>query len=113
MKFAVITFPYSMDTDAGTAEGPKALLQAGLADWLRKQGHAVAGPFHVQLTPDEEATYGAWNKIGLANAQLARWSRKQRRRMPFRCFWKVIVMPLSVPWQGYRCLPAYLPHASV
>ena len=72
MKFAVITFPYSMDTDAGTAEGPKALLQAGLADWLRKQGHAVAGPFHVQLTPDEEATYGAWNKIGLANAQLAR-----------------------------------------
>ncbi len=22
------------------------------------------GPFHVQLTPDEEAAYGAWNKIG-------------------------------------------------
>ena len=39
MKFAVVTFPYSMDTDAGTAEGPKALLQAGLADWLR----ALAG----------------------------------------------------------------------
>jgi arginase len=71
MKFAVITFPYSMDTDAGTAAGPKALLQAGLADWLREQGHDVAGPFHVQLTPDEEAAYGAWNQIGLANAHLA------------------------------------------
>jgi arginase len=72
MKFAVVTFPYSMDTDAGTAAGPKALLQAGLADWLREHGHDVAGPFHVKITPDEEAAYGAWNKIGLANAHLAR-----------------------------------------
>jgi arginase len=72
MKFAVVTFPYSMDTDADTAAGPKALLQAGLADWLRELGHDVAGPFHVQLTPDEEAAYGAWNQIGLANAHLAR-----------------------------------------
>jgi len=72
MKFAVITLPYSMDTDAGTAAGPKALLQAGLADWLREHGHDLAGPFHVQLTPDEEGAYGAWNKIGLANAHFAR-----------------------------------------
>ncbi len=72
MKFAVITFPYSMDTDAGTAAGPKALLQARLADWLREHGDDVAGPFHVQLTPDEEAGYGAWNQIGLANAHFAR-----------------------------------------
>jgi hypothetical protein len=67
-----LPFPYSIDTDAGTAAGPKALLQAGLADWLREQGHAVVGPFHVQLTPDEEGAYGAWNQIGLANAHLAR-----------------------------------------
>jgi arginase len=72
MKFAVITLPYSMDTDAGTAAGPKALLQAGLADWLREQGHEVAGPFDVKLTPSEQSAYGAWNKIGLANAHLAR-----------------------------------------
>jgi arginase len=32
----------------------------------------VASPFHVKLTPDEEAAYGAWNKIGFANAHLAR-----------------------------------------
>ena len=49
MKFAAITFPQCRDTDAGTAAGPKALLQAGLADWLREQGHDVAGPFHLQL----------------------------------------------------------------
>jgi arginase len=72
MKFAVITFPYSTDTDAGTAAGPKALLQAGLTDWLCDQGHDVAGPFHVQLAADEEAAYGSWNKIGVANAHFAR-----------------------------------------
>jgi arginase len=72
MKFAVIMFPYSTDTDASTAAGPKALLQAGLADWRSKHGHDVAGPFRVQLTPDEEAAYGAWNQTGLANAHLAR-----------------------------------------
>jgi arginase family enzyme len=70
MKFAVITFPYSMDGDKGTAAGPAALLQAGLADWLCEQGHEVAGPVHVKLTPGEEAAYGAWNKIALANAHL-------------------------------------------
>jgi hypothetical protein len=71
MKFAVITFP-CLDTDQGTAAGPKALLQAGLAGWLREHRHDVAGPFHVQLTPEEAAAYGAWNQIGLANAHLAR-----------------------------------------
>jgi len=72
MKFALITFNYSLDTDKGTAAGPGALLRAGLADWLREQGHGVAGPFHVTLTPDEQAAYGAWNRIFCANMQLAR-----------------------------------------
>src|SRR6202023_940557 len=72
MKFALITFNYSLDTDKGTAAGPGALLRAGLADWLREQGHGVAGPFHVTLTPDEQAAYCAWDRIFCANAQLAR-----------------------------------------
>lgn len=73
MKFAVITLPYSVDGwDKGTEAGPDALLQAGLADWLHEQGHDVVGPFHVKLTPNEQTAYGAWNKIGFANAHLAR-----------------------------------------
>jgi arginase len=72
MKFAVITLPYSVDTHEGAAAGPDALLQAGLTEWLREQGHDVVGPVHVKLTPGEEAAYGAWNKIGFANAHLAR-----------------------------------------
>jgi arginase len=72
MKFAVITFPYSVDSDCGTAEGPDAVLQAGLADWLYEQWNDVVGPFHVKLSPDEQVAYGAWNKIGFANAHLTR-----------------------------------------
>jgi arginase len=73
MKFAVITLPYSVDGwDKGTEAGPEALLRAGLVDWLHEQGHEVLGPCRVELRPEEQAAYGAWNKIGLANAHLAR-----------------------------------------
>ncbi len=71
MNFAIITYAQTMETDKGTAAGPDALLRAGLADWLREKGHEAAAPFHIELTQDEEAAYGAWNKIGLANAHLA------------------------------------------
>ncbi len=83
MKFAIITFPYSMDGDKGTAAGPGALLQAGLVDWLREQGHEVAGTVHVKLAPGEEAAYGAWNKIALANAHLARLISRAARAQAF------------------------------
>jgi len=48
------------------------LLHAGLMDRLREQGHGAASPFHASLAPDEEAAYGAWNRIALADAHLAR-----------------------------------------
>jgi hypothetical protein len=65
MKFAVITLPYSMETDEGTAAGPKALLQAGLIDWLHEQGHDVAGPFDVKLTPTNRAPMVPGTKLVL------------------------------------------------
>jgi arginase len=76
MQLAVITLPYSTDSDPGTAAGPEALLHAGLMDELRVQGHDVSGPFRAALAPDEEAAYGAWNRIGLADAHLARLTAK-------------------------------------
>lgn len=71
MRFATITFPYSTDADKGAAAGPDALLQAGLTRCLGEAGHEIVGPLHVELSPEEEATYGSWNKIGFANARLA------------------------------------------
>lgn len=72
MKFALITFRYSVDTHIGATAGPDALLHAGLVDILRNEGHEIFGPLHTELSADEETAYGAWNRIGLANAQLAR-----------------------------------------
>jgi arginase len=83
MKLAVITFTCTTDADQGTAAGPEALLRAGLIDWLRAQGHDAAGPFHVGLTSDEQAAYGVWNKIGLANAHLARLVSDAARKDAF------------------------------
>jgi arginase len=71
MKFALITFRYSVDTHIGATAGPDALLDAGLAKMLRNEGHEIQGPVHTELSADEEMAYGAWNRIGLANARLA------------------------------------------
>ena len=71
MRLAVITFPHSVDADKGADAGPDALLKAGLMDRLREKGREVVGPFQVELTAYEEAAYGAWNRIGFANARLA------------------------------------------
>ena len=72
MKFALITFRYSVDGDMGSAGGPEALLRAGLAEWLREEGHDVGAPLHVKLSPSEENAYGSWNRIGFANGRLAK-----------------------------------------
>lgn len=76
LKFALITFRYSVDTHSGATTGPDALLNAGVAELLRGHGHEVIGPFHTQLTAEEAGAYGAWNKIGLANGQLSRVVRQ-------------------------------------
>ncbi len=47
-------------------------MRAGLAEWLREEGHDVAAPLHVKLSPSEENAYGSWNRIGLANGSLAK-----------------------------------------
>ncbi|MBO0734539.1 MAG: arginase family protein [Methylocapsa sp.] len=72
MKLALIAFPFATDTDQGTAAGPAALLRAGLPAWARDKGYDIAGPFCVELTQEQQAAYGSWNKIAFANAHLAR-----------------------------------------
>jgi len=72
VKFALITFRYSVDAHIGATDGPDALLNSGLADLLRDEGHELLGTLHTELGAEEELAYGAWNRIGLANARLAR-----------------------------------------
>jgi arginase len=83
MQLAVIAFRHSVDAHKGADAGPDALLQAGLTDGLCEEGHKVIGPFHVELTADEEAAYGAWNRIGFANARLAESISEAMREQAF------------------------------
>jgi arginase len=83
MRFAIIAFRYATDDDKGAAAGPDALLNAGLTKCLGEVGHEIIGPLHVELGPEEEAAYGSWNKIGLANARLAQLIFDTRQAQAF------------------------------
>ncbi len=83
MKFTLITFRYSVDGDLGSTGGPDALLRAGLAEWLREEGHDVAALLHVKLSPSEENAYGSWNRIGLANGSLAKLVQETTKARAF------------------------------
>lgn len=84
MKCSIITYRYSTDTHPGATEGPDALLDAGFVEILEGLGCEVERPIHVQLTEHEEAEYGAWNRIALANSHLAELVSKSinRKRFP-------------------------------
>lgn len=72
MKISVITQTYnSQGKGVGGGAGPKALLDAGLIDELRAQGHSVGAPVSISLTEEEEQAYGGWNKMAAANSHLA------------------------------------------
>ncbi len=71
MHLALITFRYSVDGHQGATTGPDALINAGLPNLLAREGFEVSDPQHTELTPEEEAAYGAWHRIGVANGHLA------------------------------------------
>ncbi len=72
MRIAVVTLPYNTQgRDRGGGAGPAALLAAGIAEDIAGQGHSVAGVRTVEMTPHEEQSYGAWQRVGTANGHLA------------------------------------------
>jgi arginase len=58
--------------EAELSRGPDALEQGGLADIVRNAGAAIAGVHAAKLTPEEDKQYGAWNRMGMANAHLGK-----------------------------------------
>jgi len=53
-------------------EGPSVIEQGGLSNRLADLGCAIAGISTVQLTPEEEKEYGAWNQDALESMHLGR-----------------------------------------
>jgi arginase len=50
--------------------GPDALEKGGLIELLNRAGCALTPSRSARLTPKEDKQYGAWNRMGLANAHL-------------------------------------------
>ncbi len=71
MEIRILKLPYNAHGKGkGGAAGPDALVQSGLLEEMRAQGHLV-DVGSVELTPAEEASYGGWQRVGLANGHLA------------------------------------------
>lgn len=72
MKLALVNLSYNTQgKGSGGASGPAALIRAGLVDRLEEQGHAGICVHEVKLSPEEEAQYGGWNRVGVAGGHLA------------------------------------------
>ena len=84
MRVQIVTLPYNVQgKGAGGASGPAALLHGGLTQRIVEQGHEVPPPLVVQMTGDEEAQYGGWNRVGLAGGHLAEMVRDARLEKAF------------------------------
>ena len=59
----------------GGASGP-GTYQGRLVGELRQQGHESPEPVSVQLSPEEEAQYGGWNRVALAGGHLCQLVKK-------------------------------------
>ncbi len=80
MKIQVVTLSYNVQgKGTGGASGPDVLIQDGLVDRLREQGHDVPQRRAVRLSAEEEGQYGGWNRVGLAGGHLADLVSEARR----------------------------------
>jgi arginase len=57
---------------ADLSDSPEYLDKGGLQKLLEQQGWRLRPTSTVALTPEEQKAYGEWNRLGLANGNLAR-----------------------------------------
>jgi arginase len=70
---ALIKMPYRGERNlADLSDSPDYLEQGGLAKQLEAQGWRVRPVSTVVLSAEEQKAYGEWNRLGLANGNLAR-----------------------------------------
>ena len=70
---ALIKMPYRGERNlADLSDSPDYLEKGGLAKQLEEQGWRLRPTSTVALTPEEQKAYGEWNRLGLANGNLAR-----------------------------------------
>jgi arginase len=77
---ALVKMPYRGERNLpDLSESPDYLEQGGLATLLEREGWRLRPVAIVALTEEERKEYGEWNRLGLANGQLARIVAQARR----------------------------------
>jgi arginase len=70
---SLVKMPYRGERNlADLSDSPDHLEKGGLAKLLEQQGWRLRPTSTVTLSPEEQKAYGEWNRLGLANGQLAR-----------------------------------------
>ena len=71
VRVAVVKNPFHGNRNVPERSQGPDWVEAGLLERLAALGATVRGVEEVGLTPEEDAQYGAWNRLGLANGHLA------------------------------------------
>jgi arginase family enzyme len=77
---ALVKMPYVGERNVPELSGgPDYLKQGGIARLLEEQSCRTKPVSTVALTPEEEKAYGSWNRLALANGDLAKLIANERR----------------------------------
>jgi arginase len=80
IRIALVKMPYVGERNVPELSGgPDYLEQGGLRKLLEDQGLQTKLSSPVALSADEEKAYGSWNRLALAEGQLARVVAEERR----------------------------------
>ncbi len=80
VRIALVKMPYVGERNVPELSGgPDYLEQGGLRKLLEDQGFQTKLASPVALSADEEKAYGSWNRLALANGELAKVVADERR----------------------------------
>jgi arginase len=81
---SLVKMPYRGERNMpDLSDSPDYLEAGGLAKQVEQQGWRLRPTSTVALSPDERKAYGEWNRLGLANGQLARIVRAELKEGAF------------------------------
>jgi len=79
-KVALVKMPYQGERNTpDRSAGPDSLEQGGIEKLLQARGCQTRPVATVALTADEQRAYGEWNRLALANGNLAKIIAEERR----------------------------------
>lgn len=80
VRVAVVKMPYVGERNAPEISGgPDYLEQGGLQKMLEERGASVGTIPAVKLSAEEDKAYGSWNRLAMANGELAKIVSEDRR----------------------------------